>query len=457
MSPLGRCCMVLVWLSSLALAQERPPAPGTPQPFTLPEVARFTLDNGMDVRLVPYGDVPKVSVRLVLQTGNIDEAPSEVWLADLTGDLMQQGTASRTAAEMAMAAARMGGSLDVGVGVNQVTIGGDVLFEFAGEMVSLVGDVAMRPAMPETELPRLKTDMLRRLSLARSQPQQLAIEKFHEVVYPGHPYGRVFPREEMINGYSHDQVLRFYRRNFGAARASLYVVGRFEPAAVRQSIDATFRRWARGAPPTTRVVKPQSERAVHLVDRPGAVQSTIYLGNPVMPPRDPDYLPLLVTNALLGGYFSSRITSNIREEKGYTYSPFSTVSSRLGTSYFAQVADVTTAVTGPSLKEIFFEIDRLQASPPTKDELRAVQSYLAGTFVLQNSSRSGIINQLAFLDLHGLSEDYLRNYVQRVNALTPGDIQRVAKKYLRDQEMTIVIVGDRKAILEQVKPFGRTS
>ena len=453
MSPLGRCSMGLVLLSSLAQAQERPPAPGTPQPFTLPEVTRYTLDNGMDVRLVPYGDVPKVSVRLVLQTGHIDEEPSEVWLADLTGDLMQQGTMSRSASEVAMAAARMGGSLDVGVGVNQVTIGGDVLFEFGDEMVSLVGDVARHPAMPATELPRLKTDMLRRLSLARSQPQQLAMEKFLAVVYPGHPYGRLFPSEETIRGYTHEQVLRFYRRNFGAARACLYVVGRFEPAAVRESIDTTFRPWARGEPPTTRVVTPQSERAVHLIDRPGAVQSTIYLGNPVVPPNDADYLPLLVTNALLGGYFSSRITSNIREEKGYTYSPFSTISSRLGTSYFAQVADVTTAVTGPSLEEIFFEIDRLQESPPTEDELRAVQNYLAGTFVLQNSSRAGIINQLAFLDLHGLREDYLRNYVQRVNAMTPGDIQRMAKKYLRDQQMTIVVVGDRKAILEQIAPI----
>jgi predicted Zn-dependent peptidase len=178
------------------------------------------------------------------------------------------------------------------------------------------------------------------------------------------------------------------------------------------------------------------------------------MGNPVVPPKNPDYLPLLVTNALLGGYFSSRVTANIREEKGYTYSPFSTISPRLGTAYFAQVADVTTAVTGPSLKEIFFEIDRLQETPPTADELQSVKNYLAGTFVLQNSSRAGIINQLASLDLHGLQENYLRTYVQRIQALTPVDIQQMAKQYLRDQDMTIVIVGDRAVIQEQIRPFG---
>jgi predicted Zn-dependent peptidase len=421
----------------------------------MPPITRFQLANGMDVRLVSYGDVPKASVRLVVQTGNIDERPSEVWLADLVGDLMQQGTTSLSAEEVATRAARMGGSLDVGVGVNQLTIGGDVLSDFAAEMVSLIGGIAQHPAFPASELPRLKNDMLRRLAIARSQPQQLALAQFANALYPGHPYGRVFPTEAMIQDYTLDDVRHFYQRNLGAARSSIYIVGRFDAAAVRPAVEHAFAPWKQGRMPTAVAVMPMTERAIHLIDRPGAVQSTIYLGNPVVAPTDPDHLPLLVTNALLGGYFSSRITANLREEKGYTYSPFSTVVSRLGTSYFAQVADVTTAVTGPSLKEIFYEIDRLQETPPSEQELQAVQNYLSGTFVLQNSSRAGIVGQLAFLDLHGLPEDYLRRYVQRINALTPKDIQRMAREYLRDERMTIVIVGDRAAILEQVKPYGQ--
>jgi predicted Zn-dependent peptidase len=443
-----------LYVAGLLAIQQQPPAPGDIRPFTLPSVVRYTLDNGLDVRLVPFGDVPKTSVRLVVQTGNIDERPNEVWLADLVGDLMQQGTRTRSAAEVAAAAARMGGSLDIGVGVNQVTAGGDVLSEFSSEIMSLLADVTRRPALPADELPRLKRDMLRRLSIARSQPQQLALEEFLGVLYPNHPYGRLFPTAEMIESYTLEQVKQFYERNLAAARSAVYVVGRFDEAVVRKAIAGAFEDWRRGAPATVPVVKPQTERAIYLIDRPGAVQSTIYLGIPVVAPTNPDYLPVLVTNALLGGYFSSRITSNIREDKGYTYSPFSTISSRLGTSYFAEVADVTTNVTGPSLKEIFREIDRLQEAPPTKEELRAVQNYLSGTFILQNSTRGGIINQLSFLDLHGLGEDYLRQYVQRVNALTPADIQMMARKYLRDADMTIVVVGDRTAILDQVRPFG---
>ena len=162
-------------LTTATVAQERPPAPAEPRPFSLPEVKRYSLPNGMNVRLVQYGDVPKTTIRLVVQTGNLDEKPSEVWLSDLMGDLMGEGTTTKGAQEVALAAARMGGSVEVSVGINQSIIGSDVLSEFAHDAVSLIGDVAMRPALPGSELPRLKKDMLRRLSIARSQPQQLAV------------------------------------------------------------------------------------------------------------------------------------------------------------------------------------------------------------------------------------------------------------------------------------------
>jgi predicted Zn-dependent peptidase len=164
---------------------------------------------------------------------------------------------------------------------------------------------------------------------------------------------------------------------------------------------------------------------------------------------------LSLVNTMLGGYFSSRITSNIREAKGYTYSPNSHLSSRYRDAYWAQAADVTTDVTGPSLKEIFYEIGRLQKEPPSEAELRAVQNYMAGLFVLQNSSRARIVNTLEFVDLHGLPDDYLKSYVRRVYAVTPQDVVRLAQKYIQDDLATIVIVGDRKTIEEQVRPYGK--
>ena len=456
-TPLLALGLALVVAAPAAAQQQRqaPPPLGTPKPFRVPAGREITLPNGLDVTLIPYGTVPKATVRLVTRVGNVDEGADQVWLADLTSDLMRQGTTTRTAQQIALDAARMGGSVNVSTGMDQTTVGGEVLSEFAPEMVRLVADLAMNPSFPAGELPRLKTDRVRQLSIARSQPQTLAQEKFRGLLYPDHPYGRLYPTPQMVQGYTVEQIRDFHGRNFNAARSRLYVVGRFDAAAVEQAVRDAFAGWTRGAESAPTPPTPRTARAVHLVDKPGAVQSTIYMGLPVIDPSHRDYVALQVTNALLGGAFASRITSNIREQKGYTYSPNSTVSARYRDAFWAQVADVTTNVTGASLKEIFHEIDRLQAEAPTAEELRGIQNYLAGTFVLQNSSRSGIIGQLSFLELHGLGRDYLDTYVQRVYAVTPAEVQRIARTYLDDERMTIVVVGDRSKIADQVKPYGQ--
>jgi zinc protease len=173
----------------------------------------------------------------------------------------------------------------------------------------------------------------------------------------------------------------------------------------------------------------------------------------VPPPNSPDAIPLGVTNALLGGSFNSRITANIREQKGYTYSPRSEISRRYHDAYWAQTADVTTQYTGASLKEIFGEIDRLKSEPPSAPELKGIQNYLSGLFVIQNSSREALIGQLQYVDLQGLGEDYLKTYVPKVNAVTPADVQTMTGKYIKPDEMTMVVVGDKSKITEQLAPF----
>jgi predicted Zn-dependent peptidase len=449
--------LILSLLSVVAVpatAQVTPPAPGTPKPFEIPEAREFSLPNGMQVTLVQYGEVPKATVQLSVRVGNVDEGPEEVWLSDVTADLMQEGTTSRSAEQIAGEAARLGGSLSMSVSANQTTIAGIALMEFVPAMVELVADVTLNPAFPAAPLERIKADRSRQLSIQRSQPQSLAMEKFRSVLYPSHAYGRVFPTPEMIQGYTLDQLRAFHAANFSASRAHLYVAGRFDPAAVESAIRSAFSRWAAGSPSAPSVPTPQSTRIIYLVDQPGAVQSTIYMGVPVVDPSSPDYVALQVTNALLGGAFASRITSNIREQKGYTYSPVSTISSRYRDAYWAEIADVTTNVTGPSLTEIFFEIDRLRGERPSEEELRGIQNYLAGTFVLQNSSRNGIIGQLSFLNLHGLGRDWLDSYVQRVYAVTPDEVMRIARTYIDPFRMTIVIVGDKSQIAEQIAEFG---
>jgi zinc protease len=436
------------------LAQKQPPPePGKPKGFSVPAPRKLRLENGLAVTLVEYGTLPKVTVRLAVRAGNIDEKADQVWLADLMGDLLSQGTGSKTATQIAEEAARMGGSLDVNVGEDRTEIGGDVLSEFGPEMAELIADVAMHPKFPESELARLKADRLRRLSIAKSQPQQIAAERFRALLYPDHPYGRLFPTEDMLKGFTIAQVRAFYDANFGAARSHVYVAGRFDEKAMEAAIRKAFAGWKSGPELAVNAPKPSREHRLDTVDRPGAVQSTIYLGMPVADPSSPDWVALSVMDALLGGSFGSRITSNIREQKGYTYSPFSQVSTHYRDAYWLESADVTTKDTGASLKEILAEIKRLQSEPPTETEVKGIQNYLAGTFVLRNSSRAGIIGQLEFVDLHGLPDDYLNTYVSRVYSVTPAQIQQMAARYIQPEKATIVIVGDTKVIADQVKPY----
>lgn len=448
---------VLGCMASGVAQKQTPPAGGPPKPFKVPAHESFSLPNGMQVTLVPYGTTPKVYVSAMVRAGNIDEGPQQVWLADLTTELLKEGTKTRSAEDVAGEFASMGGALELGAMADQTYARSDVLSEFGPKAVALIADVLQNPLLPESELARVKNDLERNLSIAMSQPGPIARNQFAKLLYPDHPYGRLYPTSEMISKYSIADVRKFYGDNFGAARTHIYVAGMFDPAAVKKAIADSFGKWEKGPEPLLLAPKPESKRLLDVVDRPGAAQSTIIMGLPVTAPNDPDYIPLQVMDAILGGSFGSRITANIREAKGYTYSPYSSVNSHYRDAYWAETADVTTAVTGPSLKEIFYEIKRLSDEAPSDSELTGIKNYLAGIFVLRNSSRQGIVGQLNYVDLHALGDDYLSTYVQRVYAVTPKQVQEMTAKYIVPGKMTIVVVGDKSKITDQLTPYQTVS
>jgi predicted Zn-dependent peptidase len=282
----------------------------------------------------------------------------------------------------------------------------------------------------------------------------MAIAAFRKALYGDHPYGRLLPDETQLGAYTIDDVRNFYNNNFGAQRTQVYVAGVFDADATRAAIEGAFGSWKKGPDVLVNIPQPVTGKvALDVVDRPGASQSNVLLGLPTISPGHDDWIALQISNTLLGGYFSSRITANIREDKGYTYSPFSTLSARYKDAYWAQSAAVTTNVTGPALQEIMNEIDNLQKNPPPVEELDGVKNYIAGVFVLQNSTRGGIINVLNTLDLQELPDSYLTDYVSNVYATTPEQISEMATTYLREEDMTLTVIGDRGQISEQVAPF----
>lgn len=432
--------------------KQTPPAGGTPKDFKLPEKKLGQLPNGLKTTMVQYGVIPKVTIQLIMKSGNVNEGENEVWLGDLTANLLKEGgTTSQDFKTISKKVAAMGGDINVGVGLDQTFITGSVLSEFAPDLIKLMADMIMNPKFPESELQRLKDDLKRNLAVQKEVPQQMAQAKFLGTIYANHPYGRFFPTEKMLDSYTVDMVRAFYDKNFGAKRTVIYAVGKFDEAATARAIDEAFKGWREGPEVSYPPVEQIKTNQVSIIDRPNAPQTTVIIGLPTLTPKAEDVVALQVTNALLGGSFSSRITTNLREDKGFTYSPFSTIQNNKGVSLWYEQADVTSANTGESLQEIAKEINKLQKEKPSEQELNGVKNYMAGIFVLQNSSPGGIIGQLNFLDLHELNDSYLTNRVQNIHAVTPEMVSKMAQDHFKYEDMTVVLVGDKKLLNKQMK------
>jgi predicted Zn-dependent peptidase len=449
---------LIAFFSILALrAQEQekqkedPPKGGEPKDFTLPEREVVELENGLELVMVPYGTIPKATIRFNIKTGNIDEKEDQVWLSDLLADLMEEGSTTKSAEQIADEMAAMGGNLNIGVGPHTTSISSSVLYEYAPEAIALMADVLQNPKWPAGELDRLKSDMKRDLSVRLARPQAQASSEFFAAIYPDHPYGRIYPTDEIIDSYTVEDIKTFYDENFGAQRTTVYVVGNFDSQKVRETVEKSLSDWKQGTAADYPVAEPVVANEVKIIDRPGAPQSTIYYGLPVAGPSDPDYIPLDITNSILGGSFASRITSNLREDKGYTYSPRSILDTNYKSGVWFEVADVTTEHTGASLREIQKEIEKLQNDPPSQKEMEGIINYESGLYVLQNSTPNGIIGQLVFLDTYDLDESFLTHKVKNMHAVTPEKVQEMTQRYIKPENMTLIVVGDKSKIKSQIQ------
>jgi len=225
----------------LAMAEKQTPPPGgTPRDFTLPPAKTFSLDNGLQATLVQYGKLPKVTVSVRVRAGNLNETSEQIWLADLMGDMMEEGTATMSAEELAAAFASMGGELGIGTDYDVSRFGTDVLSDFGPDAIKLLADVVRHPALPGSELERLKGDMIRSISIAMAKPGPTANQKYYKLLYGDHAYGRLYPTAEMVGSYSLDNVKAFYEGNYGAKRTHVYVVGMFDERKMERAIRDAF-------------------------------------------------------------------------------------------------------------------------------------------------------------------------------------------------------------------------
>jgi zinc protease len=432
-----------------------PPPPLPIRPIKLPIAYETTLRNGLVVVVVEDPRLPLVSYRLALRTGNSHDPRELPGLMDMMTGLLTEGTETRTSREIADEVARLGATLQAGASSDYTTVAASSLATFSDEILELMADVALRPVFPENEVELVKQNTKESLKQQRAQPSFLASEMVARVMFGEHPYSVTAPTPESIDATTRERLVEFHRSTFIANNAVFVVAGDVRQETILQRIESLFGEWQGGtlvgddfpSPP------PRTTASAYVVDRPGSAQANIVITNSGITRTSPDYFPMLVMHTILGANASSRLFMNLREEKGYTYGAYSSLDARRTAGTFRASAEVRTPVTGDSLKEFFYELNRIRSEPVSEKEMVDAKAYLTGVFPLRLETQEGLIDQLVQIKMFDLPENYLEIYRSKIQEVTIEDIQDVAKKHVRPDEAAIVIVGDGSQLEEQVKPY----
>ena len=426
------------------------------RPVIWPKRVKARLANGLQVILAESHAIPKFHGELFLRSGNAAVAHRAPGLAEMTAAVLRTGTLRRESRQFEEDLRSLGADLSASAGSDNSGVSFAGLSELAEPLLRLVHELATQAAFPEPEFERERRQKLEEVKLQHTEPGFLAGERLRKVLFGMHPYAQVSPAQEQVAGYKREDLLAVHREFYTPENALLLLVGDFEPSAMLGTIEKVFGVWS-GKPPETLPHGPPPTlrgRHVYLVHVPGAVQTQILAGTRAINRKHPDWVKLTLTNSLYGGAFNSRLVMNIREDKGYTYSPRSAVTSMREYGYFSASAAVRNNVVAASLTEIFYEMDKLRSLPVPEPELAAARNYVSGIFSMGLATQEGLLSQLATVALNELPDDYMETFRDRVRGLTPDDLLASARKYLDSANMQLVVVGDRAQIESQAALFG---
>jgi len=446
--------VALVAGATATSAQDRP-AVGPEKPFQLAPRVEKTLPNGLRVIVTRQTVVPKVTVTLTVLSGYSSDPADQTGLAQLTAEAIQEGTKGRTSKEISRDAFGMGGSLSAAVSQDYSSLSVRGLSDFTPKLIALVADVAMNATLPADEVAILKQQHAQGIQQNRASPQFLSNQTFRRALFGDHPYARTSETEASLKAIDRTKIDAFYRSHYRPNNAFILIVGAVEPDATMAAVEKAFAGWTRGdvTAPTYTAPPVVSGRHVYFVQRPNSVQSSISVGNMAIKRSDPRWFELALTNTVFGGAFNSRIVRNIREEKGYTYSPASALTGFSNAGFYRFSADVRNDVTGATLGEVFKEIDKMRAEGSDGAELQGAKQYLRGLFPIQTATQAGLSNVLNTVYVFGLPKDYPETYRAKVAAITSAQIMSGAASLLASQDSVIAIVGDYTKVKDQLSAF----
>ena len=435
--------------------QTTAPEPLGPIAFQVPDTFETTLENGLRVVILEDSRLPLVSYRLAFFSGDVNDPAGKAGLTSALTSMMTEGTENYSSREFAEKIERLGASLSVSSSDDFTVISASGLTIYSSDVLDLMAEVLFRPAFPEDELDLYRRNTLENLKFQRSQPGFLANEQTARILYGDHPYSTITPSPNAVERITREELVALHRERFIPNNAVLIVVGDVDREEFLGEVRNHFDDWEPGPVSTLSPVRPpaRTERSITIVDRPGSAQSNIVISNLGVHRNHPDYFPLIVMNQVLGAGASSRVFMNLREEKGYTYGAYTRLDTKKLAGEFEATAEVRTAVTGDSLKEFFFELERIRDEEVPEQELADAKAYLTGVFPIRAETQEGLTGLIVSRHLYGLPSDYLQSYRDHIAAVTAADVRRVAREHVRPDEASIVIVGDAGEVIPQVRDY----
>lgn len=431
------------------LDRTRPPGRGPTREFHFPPVERRVLSNGLRLLVSPVRAFPVATLTLVLPAGGEAEPAARAGLGTLVPALLESGTTTRSAAEIAEAVEGMGVSVHAAARWDWAEVGITGLTARLRPSVEILADLVRHPSFPPDEVVRLRAERLAEIAQTRADPGGLASEWILRAIFaPESPYHRPLDgTPETVTGITQGDVVALHSARYRPEGATLIVVGDVDMTAAEGLANEWFGEWSGAADPLPplRLEARSPKGRIVIVDRPGAAQSEVRVGHVGVARENPDFFPLLVMNAILGGFFSSRLNLNLRERHGYTYGVSSQWAMRRQGGPFTIATAVQTERTGAAVREILHEVRRMRDEPVSEGELADARSYLAGVFPLGLQTTDGIAARLVTLAAYGLEEDYFDRYRERILAVSAVQVQRVAREHLHPDRLDVVVVGEAAA------------
>ena len=437
------------------------PDPGTSPNATFPKIQRAKLANGLSIALVERRAVPVVEMDLILDAGYAADRSDLTGTAALALDMLDEGTKTRTSLDISDALQRLGATLGTGSSLDTSNVSMSALKSNLDPSLDLFADVVLNPAFPQADFDRLKAQRLAEIQQEKAEPVSMALRVMPPLLYgAGHSYGVPLTGsgyESSVAKLTREDLAAWHRSWFQPDRATLVVVGDTSLAELQPKLEARFKDWKAGKAPSKNVATVPARKGVtiHIVDRPGSIQSVILAGQLAPPKANPDEVALQTMQTILGGGFISRINMNLREDKHWAYGAGGFLIDARAQRPYIFFAPVQADKTKESMQELLKEIRGIRGERPvTAEELQGAKDQMTLTLAGQwetNNAVSGSIQEIASF---GLADDYPTAFPGKVRTLAAGDVPAVATKLLRPDDLLWVVVGDRAAIERGIRDLG---